>query len=75
MGAHQRTRGWQFSFSEEALHQRILDTYRHARQVRGRRGRQAFQDACEVYAAFRPGVPNHLVPKRVAGILNPELNL
>lgn len=75
MGTQQQIKGWQFFFSDEALRREILETYHHARQVRRYRGRLAFQEACETYAAFRPGVPGHLVPARVARILNPELDL
>ena len=74
MGIH-NAKSWQFAFSDEALQQEILTFYRTARQARRLRGRQAFREACEIYAAFRPGVPSHLVPKRVATILNPELSL
>ena len=51
----------------------IRAAYQRARRVEGLRGPAALHRACLAYAELRPDVPDHLVPQRVAKLLNPAL--
>ena len=53
----------------------VRHAYQTARHTDGLRGRAAFAHACHVYAKRCPEVYDHLVPQRVAEILNPSLQL
>ncbi|MEC7093502.1 MAG: hypothetical protein VX047_00645 [Pseudomonadota bacterium] len=59
--------------TEGELAMEIRAVYRRARQSCGLRGPAAFHRACEAYACLNPDVPDHLVPKRVAKFLNPNM--
>ncbi len=59
--------------TEGELAMEIRAVYRRARQSCGLRGPAAFHRACEAYACLNPDVPDHLVPKRVAKFLIPNM--
>ena len=59
--------------TERELAMEIRAVYRRARCSCGLRGPAAFHCACEAYARLNPDVPDHLVPQRVAKLLNPNL--
>ena len=48
-------------------------TYNNARKIDGLLGREAFMRACRAFSTSCSDVPDHLVPKQVAEILNPVL--
>ena len=49
-------------------------TYNNAEKIDGLLGRDLFMPAFHAYAASHPDVPDHLVPKQVAKLMNPALN-
>lgn len=59
--------------AQHELAEEIRAVYQRARTDCGLRGPAAFQCACATYARRNPDVPDHLVPQRVAKLLNPNL--
>ena len=57
----------------QSIEDMVRQTYNNARKIDGLLGRDAFMRACHAYATSRPDVPDHLVPKQVAKLLNPGL--
>ena len=57
----------------QSIEDMVRQTYNKARKIDGLLGRNAFMRACYAYAKSRPDVPDYLVPKKVAELLNPGL--
>ena len=72
MGQHNFRLGQPFA-ARRSTEDMVRQTYNNARKIDGLLGREAYMRACHTYATARPDVPDHLVPKQVAEILNPAL--
>ena len=72
MGQHKVRLGRPFE-ERQSIEDMVRQTYNNARKIKGLLGRDAFMRACHAYATARPDVPDHLVPKKVAELLNPAL--
>ena len=59
--------------AQQSIEDMVRQTYTNARKIDGLLGREAYMRACHAYATARPDVPDHMVPRQVAEILNPEL--
>lgn len=70
---YQHVRFWSGVMTELELACDIRAVYQRARRTKGLRGRAALLRACLAYAELRPDVPAHLVPQRVAKLLNPNM--
>ena len=72
MGQHNFRLGQPFA-GRQSFEDIVRQTYNDARKIDGLLDRDAVMRACYAYAASRPDVPDHLVPKQVAELLNPKL--
>ena len=59
--------------AQQSIEDMVRQTYTNARKIDGLLGREAYMRACHAYATARPDVPDHMVPRQVAEILNPGL--
>ena len=57
----------------QSIEDMVRQTYNNARKIDGLLARDAFMRACHAYATSNPDVPDYLVPKKVAELLNPRL--
>ena len=57
----------------QSIEDMVRQAYNNARKIDGLLGREAFMRTCHAYATARPDVPDHMVPRQVAEILNPGL--
>jgi hypothetical protein len=57
----------------QSIEDMVRQAYNNARKIDGLLGREAFMRTCHAYATTRPDVPDHMVPRQVAEILNPGL--
>ena len=72
MGQHHFRLGQPFAASQ-SIEDMVRQTYNNARKIDRLLGREAYMRACHDYATARPGLPDHMVPRQVAEILNPGL--
>ena len=72
MGQHNLRLGQPFA-ARQSIEDMVRQTYNNARKIDDLPGREAYMRACHAYATSRPDVPDHLVPKQVAKLLNPGL--
>ena len=73
MGQHNFRLGRPF-VARQSIEEMVRQTYNNARKNDGLLGRDAFMRACHAFANACPEVADHLVPKKVAEILNPALS-
>ena len=59
--------------AQQSIEDMVRQTYNNARKIDGLLGREAYMRACHAYATAHPDVPDHMVPRQVAEILNPGL--
>ena len=59
--------------AQQSIEDMVRQTYTNARKIEGLLGREAYMRACHAYATARPDMPDHMVPRQVAEILNPGL--
>ena len=72
MGQHNFRLGQPFT-GRQSIEDMVRQTYNNARKIDSLLARDAFMRACHAYATSRPDVPDYLVPKQVAELLNPGL--
>ena len=72
MAQHDFRLGHAFS-GQQSIENMVRQTYNKARKIDCLLGRDAFTRTCHAYATARPDVPDHMVPRQVAEILNPGL--
>ena len=71
---YQNIRFGQRHVRQASVEDEVCQTYNTARQTKGLACRAAFMQACQAFSVRHPEVPGHMVPQRVAEILNPNLN-